>query len=564
MNRLPSDLSDFLLFPDEESYTTPIPKLKKYLEEFKEGVVDQREKLTFVFKNLLWSLDQKSYSRAYKILALLKDYAVPQVIDLDHSLLTYIFLKSMECTLKLFQTVYETMSLYYEEIPALSIYRSYAFTKRHKRDESDDLFGIHNGRGNLFRVSFYGNILETACFLGSSKLVEFLLSLPSFPNDCSAIYLSNALELRNPPLLAYAILGGNTDVAQFLLDHTEQADPDDPALQTLALFQLYWLKPLEAQYDISFDLISMKWAADQVFDEVYQFPTLLLPESLETPSSPDFLPLQLSQWVVAQGWIAPLEVLRHWFSTGQYGRKEAVEIIASYEANMNESIITNELPRNSQRRIFGLSGIFLRYVPGIGTEPDFGNFLLKSGFPLEHRETPPETDLFSLFNFPDQDQDLSGAVLEEKVMEDIQAGLTQMDQPVKISSYEVILNYLAIENELQMRILQLLHRTCGVELCGKATSTSLEFFPYRLSRSSSQLLLECCTRDQTPLEHCGWIAQLIARRGSIDTLKTALKNGLLDGEPLPEFIRMLNENNKYDLISIILTDSPQQDGKYSL
>lgn len=565
MNRLPSDLSDFLFFPDEESYTTPIPKLKKCLEEFKEGVVDQREKLIFVFKNLLWSLDQKSYSRAYKILALLKDYAVPQVIDLDHSLLTYIFLESMECTLKLFQTVYETVSLYYKEISALSIYRSYAFTKRHKRDESDDLFGIHNGRGNLFRVSFYGNILETACFLGFPKLVEFLLSLPSFPNDCSAIYLSNALELRNPPLLAYAILGGNTDVAQFLLDHTEQADPDDPALQTLALFQLYWLKPLEAQYDISFDLISMKWAADQVFDEVYQFPTLLLPESLETPSSPDFLPLQLSQWVVAQGWIAPLEVLRNLFSTGQYGRKEAMEIIASFAASKHDTDGTFNPPLNFQRRIFGLSGIFLRYVPGIGTEPDFGNFLLRSGFTLEHREMRLKTDPFSLFNFPVENQDLACDDLEEKVMADIQSGLAQMDQPVKLSSDLVISDFLRLENKLQKRILQLLHRTCGVELCGSALTTSIDFFfSSYISPAFSQVLLECCTRDPTPLEHCGWIAEQMARSGSMDILKIALKNGLLEGEPWPEFLKLLNENKRYDLLSIILAKAPLQNEQYSL
>lgn len=562
MNRLPSDL---FLFLNEESHTKTIKELKTILEKFQEETFRQRRKLNLVFKNLLWSLSTKNYSRSYSILKLLKEYAFPQFDDPDHNLLTCILVESMKGTLKLFQTVYETLNLYFEELPTFVFCQSYVFTPQEIQNATNDLFETYDCTDDiLFKVSFWGNILELACCLGSPKLVAYLLSLPDLPKDRSVIYLGTTLELHNPPLLAYAILAGNTNVAQFLLDQPDQADPDNLVLQTLALFQLYWLNTWKNPNDSSWSLLSMKWTADLVFDEIYQFSTLLLPDSLENPTPPHSLPMQLSQWVVAQGWIAPLEVLRHWFSTGQYGRKEAVEIIASYEANMNESIITNELPRNSQRRIFGLSGIFLRYVPGIGTEPDFGNFLLKSGFPLEHRETPPETDLFSLFNFPDQDQDLSGAVLEEKVMEDIQAGLTQMDQPVKISSYEVILNYLAIENELQMRILQLLHRTCGVELCGKATSTSLEFFPYRLSRSSSQLLLECCTRDQTPLEHCGWIAQLIARRGSIDTLKTALKNGLLDGEPLPEFIRLLNENNKYDLISIILTDGPQQDGKYSL
>ncbi len=56
----------------------------------------------------------------------------------------------------------------------------------------------------------------------------------------------------------------------------------------------------------------------------------------------------------------------------------------------------------------------------------------------------------------------------------------------------------------------------------------------------------------------------MARSGSMDTLKIALKNGLLEGEPWPEFLKLLNENKRYDLLSIILAKAPLQDEQYSL
>lgn len=514
-----------------------------------------------------------------------------------------LFIQILHTPKKVFLLVYEFLTRYYVPFLDTFPFSSQIYLTAHRTFNSpyEDFFSTS------IKIACCGRYLEFACrFRASVPNLKYLLEHQvckwHFGMDGAGTHLS----FTSHSLLAYAIVHGDLSALKSLLKWPEYVHPQDLSLQAMVLFGLYLPDSLDTIFLIS-RRAPVKAAAKLVAEKVYHLSDLP-PDSLagaDPALSAYAIPMKLCSWVIPQGWVAPLNVLRHWFSTGRYGRREALGIVYSYKHTHSRYL-------ECSSRILLLFAMMLRYVPEIGNCRYFTQLLFKNS---QNHGCPSYTsfdgylDAMALLNGASQgehkkkqepeaednveeDADYEKFIetlLEVKVqqerrfLQELRIGAKQMRQPMGLRDKQTIQYLMSSSCKLHGHILQLLHDTCGVKLCGEALTFSpdTDFMskediakytggPYppsnqnSNSRSSFSKLLKYCTRDTSPLQHCSFITRYLAVHGTKRDLVTALKNGLLKGEPWPEFIQLLNHFERNDLIPIAQVNNPNQSQYYDL
>lgn len=460
----------------------------------------------------------------------------------------------------MFRTVYETIDGAGQESPQSLHFRLSASSSEHC--------------GNLGDVELDGGILEAACAVGKPEHIAYLLeqnlpvchwrqlNLQYYNHDGKVLDTWAHLErkspdmwagegqseLPDPPLLVYAMLNGNMDAVRFLLQRQPLPDPENITLQAAVLKGLY----AENEEDREGAGLLRRWCAEMVAEAVYDLKEPMfcsmaqrledLPENLEDltmeqltepwPVESDRLPMERADWAAAQGLVAPIRVLRHWYETGRYGLEETMEFLRAFQRFRSPAYYTN------YTRMFQLSAIMMHYVPEVCRRKEFQWWLFATG--LQSRET------------------MVADVLAEREL-----GLRQVKKPVIISDRKLVEYLLLCGTDVHRKILEQLHNTCGICLAGALPCSKnimvreiqLEFFPQ---------LLRYCTRKEGQWRRCSILAHQIACHGSVQYLRKALSAGFLAGEPWDQFVALLKQHEAHALIPIALANSPRQKRAYVL
>lgn len=492
------------------------------------------------FSELVELLQKKQYPAAYQYIrmgGLLK----------EQRFWDKILLEALNCTDHMFRTVYETIAGAGQESPQSLHFR------------------FSTSSGDLCRspdyVELEGGILEAACALGKPAHIAYLLEqgLPEYQHRRLILKYYNQYildmwsdegesRLPDPPLLVYAMLNGNLDAVRFLLERQPLPDPENITLQTAVLKGLY----TESGEQPEGAGMLRRWCAETVAEAVYGLTEPMfcpmahrledLPADLEDlsmeqlvepwPVESDRLPMERADWVVAQGLVAPIRVLRRWYETGRYGLEEALAYLRAHRQFQPSSEYANHA------RMFQLSAVLMRYVPEVCSRKEFQWWLFATGL------LPQES-------------------MVEAVLADREIGLLQVDHPVMVDDLELVEFLLTRGSDTHQRILEQLHNTCGVCLAGPlacpeetmARDNRLEFFPQ---------ILRYCTRAEGQWRECSILAYQIACHGSVQYLWKALSAGFLAGEPWDQFMALLKQYEAHALIPIALANGPKQKREYVL